>query len=626
MKKINILLLSHLVVICLLSMLYSSQMERLDRGLVAIRVNGGVFLSWRMLGSDPQDVGFNIYRDGVKINSTVIQDRTNYLDTNGSTSSRYFIRTVINGQEVETSKQVSVLSNNYIEIRLNVPPTSPLGAIYSPNDASVGDLDGDGEYEIVLKWDPSDSKDNSQSGYTSEVFLDAYKLNGQFMWRIKLGRNIRAGPHYTQFIVYDLDGDGKAEVVCKTADGTVDGVGNVIGDPNANWVNSSGYILSGPEYLTVFEGATGKALATVNYIPPRGNVSSWGDSYGNRVDRFLAAVAYLDGSRPSLIMCRGYYTKTWIVAWNWRNGSLTEVWRFHTGEINDGYRDEYEGQGNHNLSIADVDNDGRDEIIYGAMAVDDDGSPMYSTRLGHGDAIHVTDIDPDRPGLEVWQCHEDTRRGAGASLRDARTGQILLRVETSNDCGRALAADIDPNRKGLEVWAAAGVGLYDCKGNKISNNTPPINFAIWWDGDLLRELLDGVNIYKWDYNANTSRTIFTASGCSSNNGTKATPCLSADILGDWREEVIFRTSDNRAIRIYISTIPTTYKFPTLMHNRQYRVSIACQNVGYNQPPHTSFYLGSGMDLAKVYSYFEGPSGTTNTTYYTPHHHNPYCLN
>jgi rhamnogalacturonan endolyase len=616
MKKINILLLSHLVVICLLSMLYSSQMERLDRGLVAIRVNGGVFLSWRMLGSDPQDVGFNIYRDGVKINSTVIQDRTNYLDTNGSSSSRYFIRTVINGQEVETSKQVSVLSNNYIDIRLNVPPTSPLGATYSPNDASVGDLDGDGEYEIVLKWDPSDSKDNSQSGYTSEVFLDAYKLNGQFMWRIKLGRNIRAGAHYTQFIVYDLDGDGKAEVACKTADGTVDGVGNVIGDPNANWVNSSGYILSGPEYLTVFEGATGKALATVNYIPPRGNVSSWGDSYGNRVDRFLAAVAYLDGSRPSLIMCRGYYTKTWIVAWNWRNGSLTEVWRFNTGEINDGYRDEYEGQGNHNLSIADVDNDGRDEIIYGAMVVDDNGSPMYSTRLGHGDAMHVTDIDPDRSGLEVWQCHEDTSRGAGASLRDARTGQILLRVETSNDCGRALAADIDPNRKGLELWATAGVGLYDCKGNRISSNTPPINFAIWWDGDLLRELLDGVNIYKWDYNANTSRTIFTASGCSSNNSTKATPCLSADILGDWREEVIFRTSDNQAIRIYISTISTNYKFPTLMHNRQYRVSIAWQNVAYNQPPHTSFYLGSGMDLAKVYSYFEGPSGTTNTIYYT----------
>ncbi len=247
----------------------SSQIEKLNRGLVAIKVNNGIYLTWRMFGSDPADIGFNIYRNGQKINQIPIKDSTNYLDTGGNTSSKYFIRPVINGQEIESSEEVSVLPTNYIEIKLNRPPTSPLGAAYSPNDASVGDLDGDGEYEIILKWDPSDSKDNSQSGYTSEVFLDAYKLNGKFLWRIKLGKNIRAGAHYTQFIVYDLDGDGKAEVACKTADGTVDGQGNVIGDPNANWVNSSGYILDGPEYLTIFDGATGKALKTVNYIPPR---------------------------------------------------------------------------------------------------------------------------------------------------------------------------------------------------------------------------------------------------------------------------------------------------------------------------------------------------------------------
>lgn len=394
----------------------SSQVEKLKRGLIAIKVNNGVYLTWRMFGSDPADIGFNIYRNGQKINQIPIQDSTNYLDTEGNTTSKYFIRPVINGHEIENSEEVSVLPTNYIEIKLNRPPTSPLGAIYSPNDASVGDLDGDGEYEIVLKWDPSDSKDNSQSGYTSEVFLDAYKLNGKFLWRIKLGKNIRAGAHYTQFIVYDLDGDGKAEVACKTADGTVDGQGNIIGDPNANWVNSSGYILDGPEYLTIFDGATGRALRTVNYIPPRGKVSSWGDSYGNRVDRFLAGVAYLDGLRPSLIMCRGYYTKTYIVAWNWRDGQLTKVWQFDTGEIRDGYRDDYEGQGNHNLSIADVDNDGKDEIIYGAMVIDDNGQPLYTTKLGHGDAMHVTDIVPDRPGLEVWQCHEDASKGGGASL------------------------------------------------------------------------------------------------------------------------------------------------------------------------------------------------------------------
>ncbi|ACM60941.1 rhamnogalacturonan endolyase [Caldicellulosiruptor bescii] len=579
-----------------------SQIEKLNRGLIAIKVTNGVFLSWRMFGSDLANIGFNIYRNGVKITNTPIQNSTNYVDTAGTAASKYYVKAVINGVEVEQSEEVSVLSSNYIEIRLNKPANSPLGASYSPNDASVGDLDGDGEYEIVLKWDPSDSKDNSQSGYTSNVYLDAYKLNGKFLWRIDLGRNIRAGAHYTQFIVYDLDGDGKAEVACKTADGTIDGQGNVIGDPNADWRNSSGYILSGPEYLTIFEGATGRAIKTVNYIPPRGNVSSWGDSYGNRVDRFLAAVAYLDGNRPSLIMCRGYYTKTYIVAWNWRNGELTKLWQFDTGEIRDGYRDDYEGQGNHNLSVADVDNDGKDEIIYGAMVVDDNGAPLYSTKLGHGDAMHVTDIDPDRPGLEVWQCHEGS---TGASLRDARTGQILVRVLTSGDSGRALTADINPRYRGLEMWAAGGISVRDCRGNVISNATPPINFAIWWDGDLGRELLDNVYIYKWDYNNNRSNTIFTASGCSSNNGTKATPCLSADILGDWREEVIFRTSDNNAIRIYTTTTLTDYKIPTLMHNRQYRVSIAWQNVAYNQPPHVSFYLGYETNVNNIYQYFEG---------------------
>ncbi|WAM34558.1 rhamnogalacturonan lyase family protein [Caldicellulosiruptor morganii] len=590
-----------------------SQIEKLNRGLIAVKVTNGVFLSWRMFGSDPANIGFNIYRNGVKITKTPIQDSTNYIDADGTTGSRYYVRAVINGVEVEQSEEVSVLNNNYIEIKLNKPANSPLGASYSPNDASVGDLDGDGEYEIVLKWDPSDSKDNSQSGYTSNVYLDAYKLNGKFLWRIDLGKNIRAGAHYTQFIVYDLDGDGKAEVVCKTADGTIDGRGNVIGDPNADWRNSSGYILSGPEYLTVFEGATGRALKTVNYIPPRGNVSSWGDSYGNRVDRFLAAVAYLDGKRPSLIMCRGYYTKTYIVAWNWQNGELTKLWQFDTGETNDGYRDDYEGQGNHNLSVADVDNDGKDEIIYGAMAVDDNGAPLYTTKLGHGDAMHVTDIDPDRPGLEVWQCHEGS---TGASLRDARTGQILVRVLTSGDCGRALAADVDPRYKGLEMWAA-GISIRDCKGNVISSATPPINFAIWWDGDLGRELLDKTYIYKWDYNNNKTNTIFTASGCSSNNGTKATPCLSADILGDWREEVIFRTSDDSAIRIYTTTTLTNYKIPTLMHNRQYRESIAWQNVAYNQPPHLSFYLGYETNINEIYKYFEGYGDQTSNPSPTP---------
>jgi rhamnogalacturonan endolyase len=570
------------------------QMENLNRGLIAIQRSDGVYLSWRMLGTDPSDIGFNIYRNGTRINTNVVTNRTNFLDTGGNSSCTYYIKPVINGTEGTASETVGVWTTNYLTVPLQRPSTSPLGATYSANDCSIADLDGDKEYEIVVKWEPSDAKDPSQDGYTSNVYLDGYELNGTRKWRIDLGINIRAGAHYTQFIVYDFDGDGKAEIACKTADGTKDGTGTIIGDGSKDWRNSAGRILDGPEYLTIFRGTDGKALVTTNYIPPRGTVSSWGDSYGNRVDRFLGGVAYVDGQRPTLIMCRGYYTKTYIVAWNYRNGSLTKVWQFDTGEMNDGYRDNYEGQGNHNLSVGDVDGDGKDEIIYGAMAVNDDGSPMYTTGLGHGDAMHLADIIPSRSGLEVWQCHENTSTGAGASLRDARTGTILLRVTTSSDCGRALAADIDANYPGMEIWAASTVGLYSSNGTKISSTTPPINFAVWWDGDLLRELLDNIYIYKWNPSSNSTTTLLTASGCASNNGTKATPCLTADVFGDWREEVIWRTSDDTALRIYTTTYQSDTKIYTLMHDPQYRISIAWQNVGYNQPPHTSFFIGNGM--------------------------------
>jgi len=432
----------------------------------------------------------------------------------------------------------------------------------------------------VLKWEPNNAKDNSQSGYTDNVYLDAYKLNGTRLWRIDLGRNIRAGAHYTQFMVYDLDGDGKAEVACKTADGTRDGKGNVIGNPNADYRNSSGYILSGPEYLTVFDGQTGAAITTVDYDPPRGNVSSWGDNYGNRVDRFLACIAYLDGQRPSLVMCRGYYTRSVLVAWDFRNGRLTKRWVFDGNNYSG-----YNGQGNHNLSVADVDGDGRDEIIYGACTIDDNGRGLYTSGLGHGDALHVGDLNPNRPGLEIWSCFESS---GGAALRDARTGEVLFRWHRSSDTGRACAADITASSPGAELWAA-GSPLFSCTGQNIGTAPSQINFAIWWDGDELRELLDGITISKYGVG-----TLFTATGCASNNGTKSTPCLQADLLGDWREEVIFRTSDNRYLRIYTTTATTNRRIYTLMHDPVYRLGIAWQNVAYNQPPHTSFFIGAGM--------------------------------
>ncbi|MDR6724650.1 rhamnogalacturonan endolyase [Paenibacillus amylolyticus] len=574
------------------------QMEFLDRGVVAVKTGNGVFVSWRLLGTEGSNVSFNVYRDGTKVNASPITNSTNLQDAGGTNNSKYTVRAVVGGTEQAASKVASVWGNNYLTVPLSVPAggTTPDGVsyTYSANDASAGDLDGDGEYELIVKWDPSNAKDNAHSGYTGEVFIDAYKLNGTRLWRISLGKNIRAGAHYTQFMVYDLDGDGKAEVAMKTADGTRDGVGTVIGDASKDYRNSSGYVLSGPEFLTVFNGQTGKALSTVNYEPARGSVSSWGDNYGNRVDRFLATIAYLDGERPSLVMARGYYTRTVLVAYNWRNGQLTKQWTFDSNTPgNSGYA----GQGNHNLSVADVDNDGKDEIIYGAMAVDHDGKGLYTTGLHHGDAMHLSDLDPDRPGMEVFQVHE-TPSNAGIEFRDARTGQLIWGIPTTKDIGRGMAADIDPRYRGAEVWANGA--LYTAKGQRIGTTVPSsTNFGIWWDGDLLRELLDSNRIDKWDYVNGRTVNLLTASGASSNNGTKSTPNLQADLLGDWREEVVWRTNDSSALRIYTTTALTDKRIYTLMHDPVYRLGVAWQNVAYNQPPHTSFYLGEGMNPPPV---------------------------
>ena len=576
------------------------QMEALGRGVVAIPTGGGkVFVGWRLLGTDPDDIAFNLYRSSgggphLKLNPEPIRNATSYVD--GVAPSKealcYHVRSVHDGREGAPGASFRLPANAPARPYLSVPLQTLPG--HTPNDASVGDLDGDGEYEIILKQEMR-GRDNSQAGITGETKLEAYKLDGSFLWRINLGKNIREGAHYTQFMVYDLDGDGKAEVVCKTADGTIDGKGTPIGDASADHRNSAGYILEGPEFLTVFEGASGKALATTEYIPPRGRVADWGDNYGNRVDRFLAAVAYLDGSRPSVIMCRGYYTRTVLAAWNWRDGSLSNVWAFDSDDGTPGNR-AYRGQGNHNLRIGDVDGDGKDEIVYGACVIDDNGKGLYSTGLGHGDAIHLSDIDPDRPGLEVFDIHERPRHPNGAEFRDARTGALIW-GKPSPDVGRGIAMDIDPRHRGYELWASGLElnSLWNVQGEPISERKPwSCNFGVWWDGDLLRELLDGNRISKWNWQKGTEANLVTAENCASNNSTKSTPCLCADILGDWREEVIWRTTDGKELRIYTTTIPTPNRLYTLMHDPVYRLSVAYQNVGYNQPTQTGFYLGDGM--------------------------------
>ena len=403
------------------------------------------------------------------------------------------------------------------------------------------------------------------------------------------------------YMVYDFDGDGKAELVCKTAPGTMDGKGKKIflgtDDPEKDWRNlemnhkTCGYILEGPEYLTIFSGETGEELHTIPYEVERGEVSSWGDSYGNRVDRFLACVAYLDGVHPSVVMCRGYYAKTTLVAYDFMNGKLVKRWK----HISDVKGEGAYGQGNHNLSVADVDGDGCDEIIYGSCAINNDGTLLYRTGLGHGDAMHVANLDPDRPGYQVWEVHEEKEawQTYGYEMHDARTGEILWGGPTKGDNGRGLAADIDPNHRGFEMWSSGAPGIYNCKGEKISDNKPGISFRVYWDGDLQDEILNGTNLSKW--NGNKAVTIHTFPGAMHCNGTKRTPNVSADLFGDWREEVVFYdANDPSKLRIYTTTIPTEHRLYTLMHDPMYRLGIAWQNTGYNQPPHLGFYIGDGL--------------------------------
>jgi rhamnogalacturonan endolyase len=613
-------------------LIHGREMERLDRGVVAVPAIGGRgnLVSWRLLETDTPAVKFFVYRGGKRITPQPIS-ATNLVDESGANNSAYSVSVVADGHALPRSRPAIVAADGYISIPIDRPAggTSPDGTryTYEANDASVGDLDGDGRYEIVLKWYPTNAKDNAFSGYTGNTIFDAYTLDGKKLWRIDMGPNIRSGAHYTQFLVYDFDGDGRAEFVAKTADGTVDGTGKMIGDPHADWREHGGVaespdrtgaerladgrnierltgrILRGPEYLTVFDGRTGRAVASVPFQPARDPNTqnptgeqlkqTWGDAYANRSERYLAGVAYLDGKKPSIVMARGYYARTTLAAWDFHAGKLTMRWMFDSAKPGN---ERFSGQGNHQLSVADVDGDGRDEIIYGSMAVDDNGRGLWSAGLRHGDAMHVSDLDPNRPGLEKWGVHEEVGRngGIGSALLDARTGEILWTKKADRDTGRGLAADIDPRFPGDELWGSNSPDLFDVHGNVIGHHPPQINFAIWWDGDLSRELLDGTQIFKWDYRRGESVPILSPAGVASNNGTKANPVLSADILGDWREEVIFRAADNKSLRIYVTPYPTDVRLPTLMQDPVYRLGVAWQNVAYNQPPHTSYFLGTGM--------------------------------
>lgn len=729
----------------------SSQMEKLDRGLVATTTtttSAGVFLSWRL---DAKEVtgysatgligaNFNLYRDGKKI--ATVEDSTNYFDNNGIATSKYYVRAVVNGKEVDKSSVVTPWEKQYYELPLNKPVDgiTPKGVLfpdgesytYNASDMSVGDIDGDGKYEYFVKWDPSNAKDVSQRGYTGKTYIDCYKFDGTLLYRIDLGVNIRSGAHYTQFMVYDFDGDGKAEIMMKTAPGTkiikynkngkvssekyitmqkedikagysnkddyrlsaqgyYDHVVNMFMNwdkqsevVNGNWPKTieecfgiekkysyplskddakeladyfidkyapsrsgnnklrqfEGFILDGPEYLSVFNGLTGNEMDTVKYNPGREDDGlMWGDyamgriEPGNRCDRFLAGVAYLDGKKPSAVFARGYYTRATVGAYSWDGKNIKQKWFADSGHTpmtnpfndgphgRDGLNSEYATlttQGAHTLTIADVDNDGKDEIVYGSATLDNNGKLLYSSfdtlpggsaspgtnaRLGHGDSIHVTDIDPNKKGLEIFMCHEGGIYAPyGSTLRNAKTGKVVFGNYSGKDTGRCMIGDIDPTKPGLELWSN---GFWQADGTPMNGTAPGTNANIKWAADMTTQIVDGSRtttptIQKWDYeDTKKSVPILTATGTYTNNDTKGNPCLVADVFGDWREELLLRKTDSSAIRIYFNTDVTNHKLYTLMQDRQYRTDVARQNDGYNQPAYTSFYFGSDIDWSKV---------------------------
>ncbi|GLY05532.1 rhamnogalacturonan lyase [Actinoplanes sp. NBRC 101535] len=713
-------------------------LEKLDRGLVAATTADGVFLSWRLLG--PEVTGssatgltganFRVYRDGKRI--ATVTDSTNYLDKGGRTTSRYRVATLVGGVERSLSAVIQPWAEGHYDLPLRKPAdgVTPAGETYTyaANDMSVGDVDGDGQYEYVVKWDPSNSKDVSQVGWTGPVYIDTYELDGTLLHRIDLGVNIRAGAHYTQFLVYDFDGDGRSEMMFKTAPGTktiryapsgkvlseryittpghsptedyrlsaadyyehvVDMFQGWRSHPEVvagNWPATleeafgieprytypltradasaladyfmdvyaparstrnnlrafEGFVVDGPEYLTVFDGATGRELQSVDYKPGRHDDGlMWGDyamariEPGNRVDRFLSGVAYLDGRHPSAVFARGYYTRSTMVAYRWTGRRLVEQWYVDSGwtPMTNPFNDSPHGrdgtdpefatlttQGFHSLSAADVDGDGRQEIVYGSATIDDDGSLLYSSfdvlpegsadpgarvRLGHGDAMHVTDIDPDRPGLEIFTVHEGaTYAPYGMAMRDAATGEVLFGTYSGRDTGRGMVGDVLPEHRGLENWASMpggteALGIHTATGEVVSTTIPGTNQSIRWSADLTTQIVNGAQDVTPTIDDWKRGTLLTATGTRANNGTKGNPSLVADVFGDWREELFLRLADSSAIRVYLSTEVTTHKLDTLMHDPQYRVEVARQQTTYNQPSYPGFYLASDTDWSRV---------------------------
>ena len=653
-------------------------MEMLDRGIVAVKTDDGVFVMWRRLATESADTQFTLYRNKEVIAEGAI---TNYVDTIGTLSDNY---TVVCNNTM--SKSVRPNEDNYIEIPCAKTPESETMHMnrdgiyygsYYPGIGGYGDLDADGEYEIVMLWSPPDAKDASSTGRTGRVFLDAYELDGTFLWQIDFGWNIRAGSHDTMICVADYDNDGGAELFFRTADGTMDSAGNYVGDPakgagtepyeNSWAAMNNGKNLRGPLYVTCFDGDGTIIDSTEFFVNNTEDMDvsySFGDDFGNRSERYNATVAYLDGKTPSVVYPRGYYggkgktdsrgvgQRTTCAAYSLKNGKIVCDWKFDTSDpsVNTGGADysQYACQGNHQLEAGDIDGDGFDEIIFGSLAWDHDGTVLWCSFAGHGDAMHLGDFDPTNEGLEFQSVKEahganfkdvplygawtkgilnpDGKQEWGMLIQDAKTGKILQTHNGIKDTGRGMIGNFGYKDTYFLAYGAGSVGYWDNNGNKIDGISLPMSGRIYWDGDLQDDLQDTANgavrIQKYDDAANKTVVLENPENTYAINGSKANSNGQGDIIGDWREEFLTYTITKEststsnvevpanwdktlvvevekpvkeyALRLYFTDIPTDYNFYTLAHDDIYRNSSGAYSNCYNQPPHISWYMNDHM--------------------------------
>ena len=593
--------------------------DKLDRGLVAVKTTKGVYCSWRIQADEYYDVKYNLYRDGTKVNAEPL-DVSNFTDTSGSESSQYTVKAVLNGVEQQASKAATVFKSNYKEIKIK--HDASLKATYEPNDACCADVDGDGEVEILMKFNNKEEAEQlyPKNGPTIDgvatkeySMLACLKQDGTVLWWVNCGPNMGDFQNNEQNIVgYDWDMDGKAEVVMRLEEGSTvhmaDGTTYTIGANGKNgssWTNyrepkGSGsvewFTHYGKEFLWYCEGATGKPYQCIEFPLKRledGETdlkAAWGDGYGHRSSKYFFGAPYLDGKHPSIFLGRGIYTRHKFIAYDVdpKNHDLKVRWKWTNNQPGSPWY----GQGYHNYIVADVDWDGRDEIVWGSMVIDDNGKGLSTTGLGHGDAQHIGDFNPYIHGQEMFACNEDNPSN---NYRDATTSKIYYRKTDTNDDGRCLAGNFYNDFPGAVGHSAHDTPISTVTNEHVNTNTNGLsmNFRIYWDGDLLEECFNNTEVTKPGVG-----TIATFLGAYSNNSTKATPCYQGDIFGDWREEVIERTADNN-IRIYTTNEPTKWRNYSLWYDHQYRNGMVWQPCGYNQPPHVSYFLGEleGITIA-----------------------------